>query len=110
MGDNKPISKIVPDYITRNAEAIKTMNNKNFQLLDYGCYLLPPIVSLITIHDKFNNNSEKKSKEKTDRKTNLPTTTSVIKNNLLLNYFNYHIRYLNANSSYTGFYGINNTL
>jgi hypothetical protein len=34
------LSKLVPDFIARNAEAIKSMNNKNFQLLDYGCYIL----------------------------------------------------------------------
>ena len=57
MGEHKKENKfnIVPDFITRNAEAIKSMNNKNFQLLDYGCFIGPPIVSLITIHEKFKN-------------------------------------------------------
>ena len=100
----KGLSKLTaPDYLTRNAEAIKTMNSKNFQLLDYGCYILPPIVSLVKIHEKF---SKEKSSKENSRKANLPSTASVVKNNVLLNYFNYHIRYLNVNSSYTGFYGI----
>jgi hypothetical protein len=61
---------------------------------------------MVTIHDKFSAKLKEKEKEKSNRKTNMPATASVVKNNALLNYFNYHIRYLNANSSYTGFYGI----
>lgn len=96
--ENKPVN--VTDFIAKNAEAIKTMNHKNFQLLDYGCYILPPVVSLIKIHEKFSSKKKEKMKKPT-----LPSTSSVVKNNVLLNYFNYHIRYLNACSSYAGFYG-----
>ena len=61
---------------------------------------------MVPIHDKFSAKLKEKEKEKSNRKINLPATALLVKNNVLLNYFNYHIRYLNANSSYTGFYGI----